>query len=91
MGIVAVMVFQIAVNVGMVRGADAGDGDSAAAAELWRIVGAVYVSGAGDCDEYPDAAVRELIAALRRASDRLAVPRLVRGTPQKMPSTVTMT
>ena len=40
-----------------------------AADELWGVVGDFQLSGAGDCDEHPDAAVCELGTAERKAGE----------------------
>ncbi len=58
MGIVAVLTFQIAVNVGMVIGLYARHRNPFTVNELRWIFGAVYVPGAGRGDECPHAPVR---------------------------------
>ena len=59
MGVVAVLIFQIAVNVGMVIGLMPVTG-SPSAYELRRIFGFVYVFGSGHRNECPDEPIRKL-------------------------------
>ncbi len=60
MGIVAVLLFQIAVNVGMVVGLMPVTGIPLPLLSYGGSSDAVHVSGAGHRDERPDAPVREL-------------------------------
>ncbi len=60
MGVVAVLTFQIAVNVGMVIGFMPVTGIPLPLNELWRIFGVVYLPRAGRCDECAHAPVCKL-------------------------------
>ena len=60
MGVAAVLGFHVLVNVAMVIGLYAGNRNSAAADELWRIGHVVRVFGIGAGDERPHTAFRQL-------------------------------
>ena len=73
-GVLAMLAFQMIVNVGMNLGADAGHRDHPAPDELWRLVRAGDVPGAGAAAEHPRAghARQALHVLLRRALIRSA-------------------